>query len=173
MNLNIYKLYSDAHSPKYGTENAACFDLSAYIHYQSAIKTYTTNNEEMTMLAVQEADNKPFIELPGHWRGLIPTGLIFDIPRDYCVKVYPRSGISTKQGLNLINCVGIIDSDYVEQVFIPIYNNSQNRVRIYNGDRIAQAEMVRVEQVNINFIDARPSQKTNRMGGFGSTGIEI
>jgi len=173
MNLNIYKLYSDAPNPKYGTANAACFDIAAYIHYQSSIKTYTTNNEEMTMLAAQDSENKPYIELPGNWRGLIPTGLVFDIPDNHCVKIYPRSGMSTKQGLNLINCVGIIDSDYVQQVFIPIYNNSQNRVRIYNGDRIAQAEMIRVEQVSINFIDTRPSQKTDRMGGFGSTGVEI
>ena len=173
MNLNIYKIYPEAHSPKYGTTNAACFDIAAFIHYQGAVKTYTTNNEEMTMLAVQQSDGKSFIELPGHWRGLIPTGLIFDIPDNYCVKVYPRSGLSTKQGLNLINCVGIIDSDYVQQIYIPIYNNSQNRVKIYDGDRIAQAEMVKVEQVQMNFIDKKPEMKTNRDGGFGSTGVEI
>lgn len=173
MELKIYKFYPDAPSPKYATASAACFDLAAFIHYQAAIKTYTTNNEEMTMLAVQESDGKTYIDLPGHWRALIPTGLVFDIPENYCVRVYPRSGISTKQGLNLINCVGIIDSDYVQQVFIPVYNNSQNRIKIFNGDRIAQAEMVKVEQTQLVFTTERPVQKTDRTGGFGSTGVEL
>lgn len=172
MELKIYKLNSDASSPKYGTASAACFDLAAYIHYQAAIKAYTTNNEEMTMLAVEDSNGRPYIELPMNWRALIPTGLIFDIPENHCVKVYPRSGISTKQGLNLINCVGVIDSDYVEQVYIPVFNNAQKKMRIYSGDRIAQAEIVKVEQVQLNFTEVRPERKTDRNGGFGSTGVE-
>lgn len=173
MELKIYKLKPDAPNPKYGTASAACFDLAAFVHYQSTIKMYTTNNEDIQMLAVEDPNGRAYVEIPGHWRALIPTGLIFDIPNNYCVKVYPRSGISTKQGLNLINCVGIIDSDYVEQVYIPIYNNSQNRIRIYSGDRIAQAELAKIEQVQLNFTEIRPERKTDRNGGFGSTGVEI
>ena len=73
--------------------------------------------------------------------------------------------------MNLINCVGIIDSDYVEQIYIPIYNNSQERVKIYNGDRIAQGEMVFNSRTILNYTSERPSQKGNRSGGFGSTGV--
>ena len=173
MELKIYKLKPDAPNPKYATASAACFDLAAFIQYQAAIKCYSTTNDEITMLVTEDPNGRQYIEIPPEWRALIPTGLIFDIPDNFCVKVYPRSGLSIKQGLTLINCVGIIDSDYVEQVYIPVHNNSLKRMRIYTGDRIAQAEIVKVEQVQINFTEIRPSQKTDRNGGFGSTGVEI
>lgn len=102
---------------------------------------------------------------------LIPTGLILDIPKNYCVKIYPRSGLSSKKGLNLINCVGIIDSDYVEELMIPVYNNSQERVRIYSGDRIAQGELVVQHQAEFSYLTERPKRKSDRNGGFGSTGV--
>ena len=79
--------------------------------------------------------------------------------------------MSTKKGLNLINSVGIIDSDYVEEVFVPVMNNSQDRLRIYNGDRIAQAELVFNRQASLRYISDRPQRKSDRSGGFGSTGV--
>ena len=94
-----------------------------------------------------------------------------DIPENHSVRVYPRSGLSSKKGLNLINCVGIIDADYVEEVFIPVYNNSQERLRIYNGERIAQAEMTYNQRPILDFIFEKPVQKSDRSGGFGSTGV--
>ena len=170
MNLKIYKLYENAHTPQYGTANAACFDLSAFIEFQTSAKLYTKDNKEVTTLATQD-ENGNNIQIPPEWRALIPTGLIFDIPDNHSVRIYPRSGISTKKGLNLINCVGIIDADYVHQVYIPVYNNSQERIKIYNGDRIAQAEMVVNHQIEIHLISERPEKKSDRNGGFGSTGV--
>jgi len=171
MKLNIYKMHSDASDLKYATTNSACFDISAHFHYQNSFKTYSKDNKEITILGVQDEHGKAYVEVPGEWRILIPTGLILDIPKEHCVKIYPRSGISTKKGLNLINCVGIIDADYIEQLMIPVYNNSQERLRIYSGDRIAQGELVRQEQAEIQYISERPESKSNRNGGFGSTGV--
>lgn len=172
MELKIFKLYNNAPEPRYGSDNAACFDLSAFLHYQGSVKAYTKENDLVEMLVAQDADGRNYIDIPGEWRALIPTGLIMDIPCNHSVKVYPRSGISTKQGLNLINCVGIIDSDYVEEVFIPVYNTAQKKIRIYNNDRIAQGEMVFNYKTLINFTNERPAKKSNREGGFGSTGIQ-
>jgi dUTP pyrophosphatase len=171
MELKIFKLYNNAPDPKYGSDNASCFDLSAFLHYQGAVKAYTKENDLVEMLVAQDFDGKNYIDIPGEWRALIPTGLIMDIPCNHSVRIYPRSGISTKQGLNLINCVGIIDSDYVEEVFIPVYNTAQKKIRIYNNDRIAQGEMVFNYKTLINFTNERPAKKTNRDGGFGSTGV--
>ena len=171
MKLNVYKIDSDVPDVKYATTNSACFDISAYFHYQNSFKTYSKDNKEIEILGIQDDNGNAYVELPPEWRMLVPTGLILDIPEQHCVKIYPRSGISTKKGLNLINCVGIIDSDYVQQLMIPVYNNSQERLRIYTGDRIAQGEMVYQPQVKISYINARPEQKTDRNGGFGSTGV--
>lgn len=163
-------MYEDAHNPTYGSNHAACFDISAYLPYQSAVKGYSKSNDTIEMLTVQSSDGKNFIDIPPEWRILIPTGLIFDIPISCSVRLYARSGLSTKQGLNLINSVGIIDSDYVEQVFVPIYNNSLQKIRIYNGDRISQAEMVYNNRAILQYTHERPERKSDRNGGFGSTG---
>lgn len=171
MNLNIFKCRKYAIEPKYGSQQAACFDLSSAIGYSTAIKAYTKSNKKLEIFAGQES-GVDYIDLPGEWRALIPTGLIFDIPEGYYVRVYPRSGMSTKFGLNLINCVGIIDSDYTQEVFIPIFNNSQEKIRIYTGERIAQAELVQCgPRVDFSYINETPQPKGDREGGFGSTGV--
>ena len=159
MNLNIFKLKSGVPDIKYGSSNAACFDIAAFIEFQSSVIAYTKN-----------AENRNYIDIPGDWRVLIPTGMIMDIPDNHSVRIYARSGISTKSGLNLINCVGIIDQDYVEQLYIPLYNNSQQKIRIFCGDRIAQAELIKNTQISISYINERPTRKSERHGGFGSTG---
>lgn len=164
-------MYPDVPDINYATTNSACFDIAAHFLYQNSFKVYSKDNREIIVLGVQDENGKAYVDIPAEWRMLIPTGLILDIPEQHCVKIYPRSGLSTKKGLNLINCVGIIDADYVEQLMIPVYNNSQERIRVYCGDRIAQGELVYQPQASIEYIQQRPEQKTNRSGGFGSTGI--
>lgn len=169
--LTVYKLHEHVSDLRYGSEQAACFDISSYITFQTCVKAYTKNNGLVEILATQDAEGKNFIDLPAEWRALIPTGLILDIPEGHSVRIYPRSGISSKKGLNLINCVGIIDSDYVEQLFIPLYNNSQEKIRIYCGERIAQGEMIFNNPTVFVYTKEKPKIKSDRDGGFGSTGI--
>lgn len=142
--LGIYK--EDGNLPQYATEGSACFDLCAHI------------------------PDLEYIEiLPGETI-LIPTGIFMDIPEDYVVKLYSRSGLSSKRGLALINCVGIIDSDYVEEVKVPLHNHSKEMQIVNNGERICQAEFTKVLKCDIVKLNSKPLQKTSRMGGFGSTG---
>jgi dUTPase len=54
-----------------------------------------------------------------------------------------------------------------------LHNISNDKLYIYNGDRIAQAEMIRCELYDIAETAERPAQKTDRSGGFGSTGVSI
>jgi dUTP pyrophosphatase len=171
MNLKIFKHRHYAIEPTYGTEQAACFDLSSAIGYGSAITAYSKSNQHIQILASQD-ENLNYIDIPAEWRVLMPTGLIFDIPENHSIRVYARSGLSTKKGLNLINSVGIIDSDYTDELFIPIYNNTQEKIRVYHGERIAQAELVsNGPRVVFGLTEERPDKKGNRQGGFGSTGV--
>jgi dUTP pyrophosphatase len=169
--LKVYKKYPDVKDIDFATKNSACFDICAYIPYQQSVKAFTTTNDEVEKLAVQEPSSECFIELPPQWRALIPTGFILDIPTFHCVKIYARSGLSSKKGLNLINSTGVIDSDYVQELFIPIFNNSQQKLRISNGDRIAQGQLELMINYDIMYIVERPPIKTDRDGGFGSTGV--
>ena len=171
--LKVYKLKPDVLDLVYATEYAACMDVSAYLKFNTAIKSYTTDNKELEVLVTQDKDGKDFIDIPPEWRALIPTGLIFEIPPETHLKVHPRSGLSTKKGLNLINCTGIIDEEDREQLFVPLFNNSIERLRIYCGDRIAQIEVCNTLRVNTVELSERPSKKGNRDGGFGSTGLSL
>ena len=42
--------------------------------------------------------------------------------------------------------------------------------KIYDRDRIAQAEVVEYEQCYFQEVYKEPDQKSDRVGGFGSTG---
>ena len=90
----------------------------------------------------------------------------------YSVRLYPRSSLALKQGLTLANNVGIIDSDYVEPVYMMVCNISGYQQFIFDGNRICQAELVDELSYMIMETDVRPEQKTDRDGGFGSTGKE-
>jgi len=171
MKLKYYSLDENVIPPVYSSRSSACFDLSSNIGYQTIVKAFTKMNSLLEIISSRDGENRNFIDIPSEWRVLIPTGLIFDIEENHSVRIYPRSGLSTKKGLNLINCVGIIDSDYTEEIFIPVYNNSQEKLRIYHGDRIAQAELFFNDRATIENIIEKPNRKTDRNGGFGSTGV--
>lgn len=158
--------------PEYATENSACFDISARFDPSSKVKLYTASNKEMSLIPLfSSMENKLFITIKPGDRVLIPTGIIFDIPTGYSLRVYIRSSIALKKGLILSNSEGVIDSDYFHETFVMVTNVSTQSVVIFDGDRIAQGELVPVYNVNIQDIPEAPKQKTDRIGGLGSTGV--
>lgn len=84
--------------------------------------------------------------------------------------MHPRSGWSLKRGISLTNCEGVVDSDYIDPVFVILENRSSEHQHILHGDRIAQAELVENCATTIVEISNAPAIKTDRVGGFGSTG---
>ena len=169
--LKLFKKNKDAIIPTYKTSGSAGFDLSACLSYQASVKGYSTSNDEFETFVCSDSSGNNYIDLVHGWRYLIPTGLIMDIPQNHYVSIFSRSGISVKKGLTLINSVGIIDEDYVQEVMIPIVNLSQEKVRIYHGDRIAQGMVNRSNCLMIEEILEKPNIKSERTGGFGSTGV--
>ena len=170
--LKFYKLNEQAQLPVFATKQSACFDLYANliadenVQYYGAIQT----KELPRRVSFDINSNRNFIQLNNMERMLIPTGLIADIPVGFSVRLHSRSGLAFKQGVYLANCEGIIDSDYVDPIFAMVTNISNVPTRIYNGDRICQGELVRCEKYTLNESDEAPTQKTDREGGFGSTG---
>lgn len=102
----------------------------------------------------------------------VPTGIAIQIPDRYAGGfIFPRSGLSSKYGITLINCVGVIDSDYIGEIICPIVNHSHNEFTISPGDRIAQ--LVFMPVCNATMIQVEDLQETERgNGGFGSTGLK-
>ena len=171
MELKIYRMNPLVPSVEYGTNDSACFDLSACLMDRPSVKGFYANNESVVYIVFKDNSGKHCIKIPPRGRILIPTGMIFDIPKGYCVKVYSRSGLSVKKGLAMTNGLGIVDSDYVEEVFVPMINHSDEELVICHGDRIAQAELLLAPQAQVTYINERPQQKSDRNGGFGSTGV--
>lgn len=164
--LNVFKLNKDVQLPVYSTDRSACFDIFAYLKDGEPVKGKSIYNRDICTIIYGGV-----ITLQAGDRMMIPTGLIFDIPEGYSIRIHPRSGLSLKLGLNLVNSEGVVDEDYVDPSFVLLQNTSLSSVSIKNGDRIAQGELVDVCRAEFNEVSEAPLQKTNRDGGFGSTGV--
>lgn len=164
--LQFFKTTPEAVIPKLATAGSACFDLCACLEPTTMITAYNMGGTKKSFTV--GPDRKILIG-PAE-RFLVPTGLIMDIPQDFSVRLHPRSGLALKKGISLSNCEGVIDSDYVEPVFVILCNFGSSPVWIEHGDRICQGEIIQNQELIIQEIKDRPQQKTSRSGGFGSTG---
>lgn len=114
--------------------------------------------------------DEPVIIEPGDIK-LIPTGLVSQTDcDDVALLIYPRSGLSTKFGITLANCVGVVDSDYRGDWFIPLINNGKLPFKVEHGMRIAQLVPTKVLFPEIEISDSI-TETERGSGGFGSSGI--
>lgn len=115
--------------------------------------------------------DEPVTLAPGEIK-MIPTGLtaMTDCD-DTALLIYPRSGLSTKHGITLANCVGVVDSDYRGAWFIPLINHGKQPFIVENGMRIAQLIPMKVLFPDIEISDTL-TETDRGSGGFGSSGIK-
>jgi len=133
--------------PFYATEGAAGADIRASI-----------------------PEKKSLTIKPGE-RVLIPTGLQMEIPFGYEIQVRPRSGLSLKSSLMVVNSPGTIDCDYRGEVNIILGNFGTTDYVVEHGLRIAQLVIAPVIQGK--YIKTSSLGETKRgEGGFGSTGVK-
>ena len=142
--------------------------MYSFLPDNSAVSVYKTHSDELEIKNRLVQNQR--VQVDPYERVLIPTGLVFDIPIGYSMRLYPRSGLALKQGLTLANNVGIIDSDYVEPVFAMITNISGTTQYVRHDERICQGELFKDVKCVLEEIDEKPDRKTDRDGGFGSTG---
>ena len=100
---------------------------------------------------------------------VVDTGLAFEIPAGYMMRIESRSGLGFKQGVAAFP--GIVDSDYRGSVRVLLYQFvlSYKDIVVRRGDRIAQAWITPCERVSFVEVD-RLSETGRGAGGFGSTG---
>lgn len=132
--------------PKYATTEAAGMDVRAFLPGGSV----TLNPME---------------------RLLIPTGLYMELPRGYECQVRPRSGLSLRHGITLVNSPGTVDADYRGEIGIIMINLGTDPFVINDGDRVAQ--FVIKQYTRVEWAETRELDRTKREeGGFGHTGVE-
>ena len=98
MIFSVQKLRPHAQIPKRATAQSAGYDL-----YALPEKPLTIQPQEICK---------------------VPTGIAVAPSRpDVALCIFPRSGLSTKHGITLINSVGLVDSDYRGELLIPLINH--------------------------------------------------
>lgn len=117
------------------------------------------------------ANIKSPVKLKPLQRELISTGIFLELPENIEAQVRPRSGLSAKNGVTVLNTPGTIDSDYRGEIKVILVNLSNEDFTVTHGMRIAQ--LVFAEIIRINLISTSEINVTERgEGGFGHTGIK-
>ena len=139
--LKVQRLSQEAIIPRYHSLEAAGFDLHSI--------------DEVCLKAGE--------------RIAVRTGLAFEIERGYEIQVRPRSGLAIKNAISVLNTPGTIDSDYRGEIMVILINLGKEDFTIHKGDRIAQAVVQRVWQVD--FVEVSELGGSERgTKGFGSSG---
>ena len=143
--MKFFKMTTQAVAPKRATAGSACYDLYSCVGPDG--------------LTIKPGERKA-----------IPTGIVLEIPEQHVVKVFARSGLSYKKGITLANCVGIIDHDYREELYILLHNTSDESYKIQHGERVAQMLLEKVLNYELLETHEKPATIETRSGGMGSTG---
>jgi len=100
---------------------------------------------------------------------LIPSGFALAVPEGYEVQIRPRSGLSVRHTVGIINAPGTIDADYRGEVMVPLINFGKAVYTVRRGDRIAQMVVHSVCQARLEVVE-RLDDTDRGTGGFGHTG---
>jgi dUTP pyrophosphatase len=102
-------------------------------------------------------------------RALVPTGLFIELPVGFEAQIRPRSGLSIKHGITVLNTPGTIDADYRGEIKVIMVNLSNEAFEINHGERICQMVVSKHETVAWKPVEVL--EETQRgAGGFGHTG---
>ena len=140
-------------------------------HYDESfpLPTYETTGAAGADVRASLGAGERLLIKPGE-RVLVPTGLTMEIPHGFEVQVRPRSGLSFKTGLMVVNAPGTIDSDYRGEVKIILGNLGTKDEIINHGDRVAQLVLAPVTQAHYMISNEELTETARGAGGFGSTG---
>ncbi len=144
MQLRVKRLRADARMPLRASAGAAAYDLYA-------------------------CPAREIVLRPGAFCS-VPTGIAIELPgADYAALVFSRSGHGVRQGVSLVNSVGVIDSDYRGEISVGLINHGEQPFTVRSGDRIAQLMIVPCFAPALVETDEL-SETARGAGGFGSTG---
>lgn len=142
MRVRLTRIDPDLPLPAYATDGAAALDLYC----------------------------RQDIVVPPGGLGFIPANVIIAVPAGHVLLVALRSGTPRRTGLISPHGIGIIDRDYCgpdDEIHIQVFNPTAVAVTVHRGDRIAQALLLPV--TDVEWEEQEPLRDSSR-GGFGSTG---
>jgi dUTP pyrophosphatase len=137
--------------PKYATSGSAAFELRAMFDKDKYGEVLSIHANE---------------------RVLIPSGLKISVADETIAGVIlPRSGYGHK-GLICGNTIGLIDSDYLGELFISAWNRTDEVINIPYGERIVQMIFVKVERYELDIVNEFNVDSERGENGFGHSGTK-
>ena len=100
-------------------------------------------------------------------RALVRTGLAVAIPEGYYGRVAARSGLATRNGLDVL--AGVIDADYRGEVCCLLCNTGDEVIHLPAHGKICQLIVEKIITPTAVWAD-EISETERGSGGFGSTG---
>ena len=140
-----FGMYSSYNLPKRSTKNSAGYDFEA-------LYDFTIKPSEIVK---------------------IPLGIKVSMNQDEVLFILVRSSMGFKYNVRLVNQVGVIDSDYYNNIdneghmFIKLQNEGNQDFVVKKGDKICQGIFTKYLTV-----DNENSVEKERTSGFGSTDKE-
>ena len=104
-------------------------------------------------------------------RKIIPTGLFIELPDGFEAQIRPRSGLTLRKGITVLNTPGTVDADYRGEIGIILINLSNEDFIVEDGERICQMIINKYEKAEWIEVDELSSTERGA-GGFGHTGIK-
>lgn len=103
---------------------------------------------------------------PGH-RATIDTGIAISIPEGCVALIWPRSGLSVKNGIDVL--AGVVDQIYRGEVKVCLFNTGTDTFSLPAGSRIAQMLIQKYEELEVVEVDEL-DETTRGQNGIGSSG---
>lgn len=102
---------------------------------------------------------------------VVPLGFASAIPYNMVALIFPRSGVGAREGLELNNTCGVIDSDYRgEWKAVLRLKDNTHTFAWSRGERLLQFILMPVSGIEyLEVVTNLPDTERND-GGFGSTG---
>lgn len=100
-------------------------------------------------------------------RKLIHTDIAMAIPKNHVGIIKSRSGLSKKNGINVLG--GVIDYGYTGEVGVILHNTGFEIFSRKKGAKIAQIVIVPIPEVEIEKVKELPESDRGE-NGFGSSG---
>lgn len=172
--LSFLKIDERAVVPAYAHTGDMCMDLSVIIDNDKMKPFYMddsvhTSGDAEDKVIVRNL-GKDYVSLEPGQSLVFHTGLKCETPVGWGMNIFVRSSVGIKKKLRLCNGTGKIDtSQYRGELLIGLHNYGSKARKIFNGDRIAQAEIIPIPNVKIIEVD-NLSDTARGEGGLGSTG---
>ena len=100
-------------------------------------------------------------------RKLVRTGLAVAIPEGFYGRIAPRSGLATKNGIDVL--AGVIDADYRGEIQCLLHNTGNETVELPAEAKVCQLIIEKIITPTPVLVDDL-TNTTRGSGGFGSTG---